>query len=70
MSDELQRMQQPGATAPAVSNLVAHCQVCGTQWQVKESTANARGCSFCDAPASAIRLLSEAPRTSGLVTFA
>ena len=42
------------------SNYVAHCRVCHTQWQVR-GDSDEEGCSFCDAPASAIWLEYEGP---------
>lgn len=65
MSDQ---MCGPAATAPHVTHEVAHCQVCHTQWQVRsESRADAQGCSFCGAPASAITVVSEAPTYGGAI---
>ena len=56
----------PHMIAPAptlvtnVTELVAHCQVCGVQWEVKSPNRDdARGCSFCDAPKRAITVVSE-----------
>jgi len=56
----------PHMIAPAtelvtnVTHLVAHCQVCGVQWQVQSpDRADAQGCSFCNAPARAITVVSE-----------
>jgi len=66
MGEELVRMQRPGESAPVVTDLVAHCKVCGSQWQIRGSPANTVSCSFCDAPPSAIRILSENPRTRSL----
>lgn len=54
--------------APAVTGRVAICQVCGTQWQVRSETdADVKGCSFCDAPAEAVMVVSEAPDYSGVL---
>ena len=56
----------PHMIAPAttlvtnVTELVAHCQVCGVQWVVQSPNRDdARGCSFCDAPKRAITVVSE-----------
>lgn len=49
-----------------VTHLVAHCQVCGVQWQVKSPNRDdAKGCSFCGAGAKAITVVSEAPGYEG-----
>jgi hypothetical protein len=49
-------------SARTQTNLVGHCKVCKTQWQIKSpSKADAKGCSFCDAPESAITVTSEEP---------
>lgn len=53
-----------GAVAPSVTNKVARCKVCGTQWQIQSEATpptDAQGCPFCDAPAEAIIIMSEAP---------
>jgi hypothetical protein len=56
----------PADEAPTVTDEVAICQVCDTQWQVRSGDrADAQGCSFCDAPASAITVVSEAPGYEG-----
>ena len=61
-----EQMPWPAATAPFVTEQVAHCQVCGVQWQVRsDSGADTKGCSFCDAPASAITIVSEAATYGG-----
>ena len=55
--------------APTVTGMVAKCQVCGVQWQVKGGSGhydNAQGCSFCDAPAKAIVVTSEQNRQDGV----
>ena len=57
------------ADAPTTTGLYARCQVCGIQWQVKGGSGhydNAQGCSFCDAPASAIQVMSEENRQAGI----
>jgi hypothetical protein len=44
----------------SVTHLCAKCKVCGAQWQIKSPNLDdAKGCSFCDAPASAIIVISE-----------
>jgi hypothetical protein len=54
--------------APAVTERVAICQVCGVQWQVRSETdADAEGCSFCGAPAGAVTVVSEAPDYGGML---
>lgn len=52
----------PAAAAPAVSERIAVCGVCGVQWQIQTTIppyADAKGCSFCDAPANAITIINE-----------
>lgn len=52
-----------------VTHLYAICQVCGCQWQVKSPNRDdAQGCAFCDAPAKAITVVSEAPGYEGRLT--
>ena len=42
------------------TGLVARCQVCGFEWQIQSfDRSDAKGCSFCDAPESAITVISE-----------
>lgn len=42
------------------TNKVAHCEVCGVQWEVKSpNNDDAKGCSFCGAPESAITIENE-----------
>jgi len=42
---------------PSVTEMVAHCSVCGARWQVMSPNYDdARGCSFCDSPKEAITL--------------
>ncbi len=58
----------PASEAPQVTNKVARCKVCHTQWQVKsfaDPPADAQGCPFCDAPARAITIISERPGYEG-----
>lgn len=58
------QMCGPAATAETVSEKVAHCKVCGTQWQIQsldDEPADAQGCKFCDAPANAILIEHERP---------
>lgn len=50
------------------TEMVAHCQVCHTQWQVKDANlGDAKGCAFCGAPEKAITVVSEAPGYGGAV---
>ena len=56
----------PADQARTQTNEVAHCQVCGTEWQVRSGNRDdAQGCSLCDAPASAVTVVSEAPGYEG-----
>lgn len=56
----------PSDGAPSVTNKYAKCNVCGTQWQVQNVDGDdAKGCSFCNAPAKAISILSEKPDYGG-----
>lgn len=58
----------PSATARKQTDRVAHCKVCGVQWQVRsESGEDARTCAFCGAPKSAITIESEAPSYGGAI---
>jgi len=58
----------PSASAPTVTDEVAICQVCGVQWQVRSGDrADAKGCSFCGAPADAITIVSEKPGYGGAI---
>lgn len=58
----------PGDTARTQTQLVARCQVCGVEWQVRSPNRDdARGCSFCDAPKEAITIISEHPAYRGQV---
>ncbi len=64
------RICTPAATAPAVTNEYARCQVCGAQWQIKSGNQDdAQGCSFCDAPKEAVTVINEAPDYSGAVIY-
>ena len=54
----------PAASAPGVTDKVCHCQVCGVEW-ASRGDADQEGCSFCNAPAIAITVVSEAPDSSG-----
>jgi len=50
------------------TEMVAHCQCCGVQWQVVDpNMGDAKGCTFCGAPEEAITVVSEAPGTGGAV---
>ena len=54
------RNTYPAASAPVHTNEYASCGVCGFEWQVlAKSRDDAKGCSFCDAPASAITIHDE-----------
>lgn len=58
----------PAGTGGTPTYEVALCQVCGCQWQVQSSKReDAKGCKFCDAPESAITIISEAPNYSGAI---
>lgn len=60
MTDYPTDVHAPDGAAPAVSNYVATCAVCGCQWQVRATNKDdARGCSFCDAPRKAIHIAYE-----------
>lgn len=66
MADYSTRVHGPTSEAPAVTERLARCQVCGVEWQIRSETdADAEGCSFCDAPADAVTLISEAPDYGG-----
>jgi hypothetical protein len=61
------RVHGPADEAPGVTERFAHCQVCGAEWQIRSETeADAEGCSFCDAPAGAVTVLSERPDYGGV----
>jgi hypothetical protein len=61
-------MHGPVGTEGSPTYEVAICQVCGCQWQVKSNQReDAKGCSFCDAPESAITIISEAPQQGGAI---
>jgi len=62
-------MCSASASAPTTSELVAHCQVCGVQWQVSQGKADTKGCGFCGAPKEAIVVVSEAPGYGGAVVY-
>jgi hypothetical protein len=47
----------PAENAEETTGKVAHCEVCGVQWQVRshaDPPTDAQSCAFCGAPASAI----------------
>ncbi len=49
---------------------VAHCNVCGTEWQIRSFATpptDAQGCSFCGAGERAISISSERADFSGEV---
>lgn len=55
----------PAADAPAVTNKVASCKVCGSQWQVRSFASpptDAQGCPLCHADDSAITISQEDER--------
>ena len=53
----------PSSAARTQTELVAHCQVCGTTWQIRSPNLDdSKGCSFCNGPASAVTIVSESPR--------
>jgi len=59
-------MCSSAADAPYVTGKVAHCVVCGVQWQVRsDNNDDAKGCKFCGAPESAIVVTSEAATYGG-----
>lgn len=56
----------PADKARAVTHLYARCDVCGVEWAIRSfGGADEKGCSFCDAPANAITVISEHPDYSG-----
>ena len=56
------------ASRPSVTNLYARCTVCGVEWQIRSPTrADAKGCSFCDAPDEAVVVMNEKPGYGGHV---
>jgi hypothetical protein len=68
MSGAATTMHGPADRAPAVSNIVAHCNVCGVEWAVRGDFNNsARGCAFCDAPPEAISYEMEPVEGAGLI---
>lgn len=68
MANESTKMHGPGDQAPEVSEIVAYCTVCHCEWQVRGDTdLDQLGCAFCDAPAAALRFISEGPDSSGQV---
>jgi hypothetical protein len=70
MTDYSTTVHTPYSSAPTVTNLYAKCQVCGTSWQVRSpNRGDAKGCSFCDAPESAITVVSEKPDFGGATVY-
>ena len=68
MANESTTMHGPADSAPSVSNIVAHCNVCGVTWAVGgDFDTSTRGCAFCDAPAEALTYTSEAATGYGLI---
>lgn len=58
----------PDSTARTQTNKVAHCAVCGVQWQVR-GQADVKGCAFCGASKSAISIEYEGPNRGGAVRY-
>jgi tRNA(Ile2) C34 agmatinyltransferase TiaS len=58
MANENTRIHGPASIAPIVSNKVAICAVCKTQWQVRGDSDKMR-CSFCGADEKAISIKNE-----------
>lgn len=68
MSNEPTDMHGPTADAPKTTELYARCKVCGVTWQVQSDVnTDTMGCRFCNAPARAVTILSEAPGYGGTV---
>jgi len=62
----------PASAAPAVTNLVARCAVCKTEWQVQsEDLTDAKVCPFCGVgnDYGAITTYSEAPGYGGVKIY-
>jgi hypothetical protein len=62
----------PASSAPATTGLVAHCSVCGTQWQVQsEVKLDAKSCPFCGVTDDygAISITSEKPDFGNAVIY-
>jgi hypothetical protein len=56
-------MHGPSSAAREQTNEYARCQVCGVQWQIKDTKrSDAQACAFCGAGAEAITVISEAPQ--------
>lgn len=59
----------PAETAGTPTYEVAHCKVCGCQWQVKSNRReDAKACAFCGAGEAAITIVSERPNARGAIT--
>lgn len=57
----------PDSEVPHLTHKYAKCAVCGVTWAIRsEDNADAQGCSFCDAPARAVTVISEKPDYSGV----
>lgn len=68
MPNEPTDMHLPYTQARDQSEKVAQCQVCHTQWQIRTLDSGIpRGCPFCDAPSSAITIVSESPNYGGAI---
>lgn len=53
-------IHSPAATAPTTTGRVAHCKVCGIEWQIQsEDDTDAKGCDFCGSDSSAITINNE-----------
>jgi len=60
----------PSSTARKQTDMVAKCNVCGCQWQMKSPNRDdVKGCSFCGAPKKAITVISEAPGYGGVIIY-
>jgi len=56
----------PADETPHLTHKYAKCQVCGVTWAIRsDAGTDAQGCSFCDAPANAVTVISEKPDYSG-----
>lgn len=68
MTDFSTDIHTPFSEAPFVTGLVAHCAVCGTQWQIRSANSDdAKGCNFCGASSLAITIENEEPLDYGAV---
>jgi len=61
-------MHLPSSSARTQTGLVAHCRVCGIQWQVQSpDRADTKGCAFCGASGDAIVIENEANAHSATI---